>query len=59
MINLDPIRCSKAINHIGYDIVFHSGFSTDFIRYKDIIVPYDDFKWLINNRITIGFFTSK
>jgi len=53
------IHCyGKTIHYIGYDFAFHSGFATDSIRYKDVIIPYDDFKGVVNNRKVIGFFTS-
>jgi hypothetical protein len=53
------IHCyAKAIHYIGYDFAFHSGFGTDSIRYKDVIIPYDGFKGVVNNRRVIGFFTS-
>jgi parallel beta-helix repeat protein len=53
------IHCySRVIHYIAYDFGFTSGLALDSIRYNEIIIPYEGFNGIINNRKILGYFSS-
>lgn len=55
----DVIHCyAKSIHIVGFETGFGRGIYSDTLRYKDIIIPCDDYKIFALNRRIIGCFAS-